>query len=113
MAAGFLLSRAAGMKNGGAFFRRNAGKLQFLERGCRHGGNLRPVFNHAWRQSARFADSPIGGVICELESEKLQCKGIKIPEGRVIRVPIPDFQVRASWNSTLRGDAPAQARGKA
>ena len=102
MAAGFLLRRAAGMKNGGALFRRNAGKLQFLERASRHGGNLRPMLDHFWRQSARLADFPVGGIVFKLKREQFQSEvRRKLPICRFAGLPIGNRR------------SPAQARGEA
>lgn len=78
MPAGFLFRRAAGIKDGSAFFRRNAGKLQFLECTGRHGGNLCPVLDHSWRQTPRLADFPIGGIVLELQREKFEREFIKL-----------------------------------
>ena len=74
MAAGLLLRRAAGMKNRRAFVRCETGQFQFLERGGRHGGNLRPMFDGCRRQLARLANFPIGGVMFELEREQFQVR---------------------------------------
>ena len=74
MAAGLLPRCAAGMKNGGALFRWKARKLQFLERGGGHGGNLCPMPDDIWRQTTRLANCPIGGVVFELEREKFERK---------------------------------------
>lgn len=98
MPAGFLLRRAAGMKNGGALLRRNAGKLQFLERRRRHGGNLCPVFDRLWRATARPADFPVGGVAFKLKREQLQ--------GEFGELPIVDCRLPI-------GNQSAQARGEA
>ena len=62
MAAGLLLRRAAGMKDGGALVGWNAGKFQFLERARWHGGDLRPMLEDFRSQSTRFTDFPIGGI---------------------------------------------------
>jgi len=77
MAAGLLLRRPAGMKNGGAFTRRETGHFQFLECRCGHGGNSRPMLDHVWREPARFADFPVGGVVFELELKQFQRERIK------------------------------------
>ena len=77
MPAGLLFRRAAGMKDGGAFVRRETGQFQFLERGGRHGGNLRPMLDNFRRQSARFADFPVGGVVFELKREEFERSELK------------------------------------
>ena len=51
MAAGFLFRRAAGMENGGAFFRREAGQFQFLERAVGTKGICVQCSTHLRRQS--------------------------------------------------------------
>ena len=88
VSAGLLFRRAAGMENRGAFRRRQTRQIQFLECRCRHGGNLRPMFDDSGRESASFADFPVGGVVFELKREELEGKLVKISEGRVTRVPI-------------------------
>ena len=78
IAARFLLRRAAGMKDGGAVFWRETGQFQFLERGGRHGGNLRPVFDDLRHQRARLANFAVGGIVFELEREKFQREFVEI-----------------------------------
>src|ERR1017187_7387188 len=78
MAAGLLFRRATGMKDGGAFVRREAGQFQFLERSGRHGGNLHPMLDVLGRQPTRFANFPVGGVVSELQREKFQRQLVKI-----------------------------------
>ena len=78
MAARFLLRRAAGMKDGGAVFRRETGQFQFLERGGRHAGNLRPMFDGLRSQLTRLADFSIRGVVFELKREKFQREFVEI-----------------------------------
>ena len=78
MAAGLLFRRAAGMKDGGALFRWNAGKFQLLERRRWNGGDSRPMLDHFWRQTERLADYPIGGVVFKLKREKLERESIKL-----------------------------------
>jgi len=72
MPAGWLRRRAARMEDGGAFHRREAGQLQFLERAGWHGGNLRPLRHHRWRQFARRTDFPVSGIVPELKREQFQ-----------------------------------------
>ena len=72
MPAGWLRRRAAGMEDGGAFHRRETGEIQFFERAGWHGGNLGPMRHHRWRQFARRADFPVGGIGLELEREQFQ-----------------------------------------
>ena len=97
MQAGLLFRRAAGMKNGGALVRREAGQFQFLERTRRHGGNVCPIFDGVWRDLVRLADFPVGGVVRELEREQLQREFGELPVAGC-RLPI--------------GNPFAQARGK-
>ena len=78
MAARFLLRRAAGMKDGGAVFRRKTGQFQFLERGGWHGGNLRPMPDHLRRQLAHLADFSIRRVVFELKREQFQREFVEI-----------------------------------
>jgi len=78
MTARFLFCRAAGMKNRGAFVRRDARKFQFLERARRHGGDLRPVLNDLRRHSPRPANLLVGGIVLELQREKLESEFIKL-----------------------------------
>ena len=75
MAAGLLLRRAAGMKDGGAFGGRKGGQFQFLERARRHGGNLRPMLDGLRRHAASQADFLVGGIILELEREQFEREG--------------------------------------
>ena len=77
MAAGLLLRRAAGMKNRGAFFRRKAGQLEFLECNGWHGRNLRPLLHRLRGKLAGQTNFVIGGVIFELKREKFQCERAK------------------------------------
>jgi len=72
------------------------------------------MLDHFRRQAARFADFTICGVVFELQREKFEGEGIKSWEGRVTRAPIRTlkFGVRASWNSALRKNGLAQARGE-
>src|SRR6266487_754427 len=112
-----LFRRSARMKDRGALPGWKARQLQFLERRRRHGGNLRPVRNGLRRGAPHFAESSIGGIVGELQSEQFEGKRIEtffVSEGRVIRVPIfmSDFQVRASCNSALRIDEVTQACGE-
>ena len=67
MAAGLLLRRAAGMKDGRALLRRDAGQLQFLERRCRHGRNLGPIPDGFRRQFARLTDFAVGKIVFGLK----------------------------------------------
>ena len=85
VAAGLLFRRAAGMEDGSAFVRREAGQFQFLERGGRHGGDLRPMPDHLRRQRARLANFPAGGIVFELKREKFQREFGKLPvaDGRL------------------------------
>jgi hypothetical protein len=110
------------MENRGAFAWRQTGQFEFLERGGGHSRNLLPMLDDSRRKTprlrfatarqARFADFPVGGVVLELERKEFERKLVKISEGRVTRVPILAFQVRASYNSALRVNRLAQARGK-
>ena len=109
MPAGFLLRRAAGMKNGGALVRRDARQVQFFEHARRHGGNLRPVFDRLRCASARPADFPVGGVVRELEGEKLQREGI---EFRLL-VGTARCTVRTPQRGVPTMDGFAQTRGEA
>lgn len=79
MAARLLFGRPAGMKDSGAFFRRNARQLQFLEHRGRHSGNLRPMVDRFRRQSAHLADFAVGEIVLELESEQIQSQIGKLP----------------------------------
>ena len=112
MAAGLLFRRAAGMENRAALVRRQTRQFQFLERRCRHGGNLRPMFNDSRRKIASLANFPVGSIVLELQRKELDGEPVKISEGRVTRAPIWAFQVRASWNSALRKNGLAQTRGE-
>src|SRR5664280_2265590 len=78
VAAGFLLRRAAGMKDGGALVRREAGEFQFLERAGWHGRNLRPAFYNCRRQLAGRTDFAVGGIIFELECEQFQREFVEV-----------------------------------
>jgi hypothetical protein len=77
MAAGLLFRRAAGMENRRAFFRRQTGQFQFLERGGGHGGNLRPMFDNLGCEPAGFADFPVGGVLLELQREEFEGESVE------------------------------------
>src|SRR5947208_3048702 len=104
-----LLRRSARMKDRGALLGGKARQLQLLERRRRHGGNLRPVRDGLRRGAPHFAQSSIGGVVGELQSEQFEGKRIETffsSEGRVTRVSIfnLDFEVRASCNSAFRID---------
>jgi len=102
------------MENGGAFFRRNTGKLQFFERTRWHGGNLRPMLDDFGCQTTCLADFTVGGVMFELKLKQFQRQRIKISEGRVTQAPIRalKFRVRASRNPALRKEGLAQTRGE-
>ena len=60
------------MKNSFAFFGRQARQFQFLERGSRHGGNLRPMRCRMRRDFSRFAQFSVGRVVIELQGEQHQ-----------------------------------------
>src|SRR5450631_1590908 len=77
MATGRLASCAAGMKDGGAFVRRETGQFEFLDGGGWHGGDLRPMSDVIRCQSACVADGSICGVVFELEREQLQRERVK------------------------------------
>lgn len=87
------------------------------------------MFDDSGRESASFADFPVGGVVFELKREELEGKLVKISEGRApiqalkfgVRPALrslrakdgsSEFGVRASWNSALRKNEFAQTRGK-
>ena len=114
MPAGLLFRGAAGMENGGAFCRWNAGKFQFLEYRRWYRRDFRPMLDRPRHQFPTLTDFPIGWIVFQLEREQFEGEGIKISEGRVPRVPILNrgFGVRVSWNSTLRKKHLAQTRGK-
>lgn len=77
MAAGLLFRRAAGMKNGGAFFRRKAGQFQFLKSRRRHKRNLRPMLYLVRGQTACLANRPVSGIVLKLEGEEFQRHFVK------------------------------------
>src|SRR5208282_4212994 len=101
VAAGPLLRRPAGMENGGPFVWRQTGQFQFLERRCGHDGDLRPMLDHVWLETARFADFSIRGVVFELQREEFErqfTEGRFISVGRALRISIQalKFEVRSS-----------------
>ena len=112
MPARLLFRRAAGMEDRGAFFRRNAGKLQFLERHRRHGGNLRPMLNGLRRSFSHFADFSVSGVVLELQPEKFQGEGVKILVGADVRRPkLSSICIETPYVVSDK-EALAQARGE-
>ena len=75
MPAGLLLRRAAGMKDGGALVRREAGQFHFLEHRRRHGGNLRPIFHRLRRELARDANFAVGGIVSNWSANSSSASG--------------------------------------
>lgn len=72
MPAGFLFRGAARMEYQRAFIWRKTGQFQFLERGGRHGGDLRPMPDDLRVQLLGFADFAVGGIVLKLQGEQLQ-----------------------------------------
>ena len=68
------------------------------------------MFDDFGRETARFADFPVGGVVFELEREEFSASRLK--SRRAIDGPIRLICSNRLWNSALRNKNLAQSRGE-
>src|SRR6185437_2482862 len=110
MPARLLRGRSAGMKNVGAFFRRQAGNFEFLESGRRHRGNPGPMRNGMRENSARFAKLSVGGIVLELQREQHDRHAVEFNIG--MRLECGVLALLARQLTGANGDIIAHTRRK-
>jgi hypothetical protein len=70
------------MEDGGAFGRREAGQVEFLEGGRGNCRNLRPRIHRRRSGVAPFAKATVGRDVLELEREEFEGEGVELSVGQ-------------------------------